>query len=159
MASLSQFDGYPLCSRNFLLQIWAPTFHRARGPHNAMSGPGWHSEPYPIFKGLENYFPSFAEAICILLRLYEHCLLRLYSKCWGYMHVFAEAIFKMLRLYATFRWGYMQNAEAICCKVRIKTISVQLKLELGLSLAIKTSSFFSWSCFKIHKIWFAAKWE
>ena len=36
----------------------------------------------------------------------------------------------------------MQNAEAICCKVRIKTISVQLKLELGLSLAIKTSSFF-----------------
>ena len=26
--------------------------------------------------------------------------------------------------------------------VRIKTISVQLKLELGLSLAIKTSSFF-----------------
>ena len=36
----------------------------------------------------------------------------------------------------------MQNAEAICCKVRIKTISVQLKLELGLSLAIKTSMFF-----------------
>ena len=36
----------------------------------------------------------------------------------------------------------MQNVEAICCKVRIKTVSVQLKVEMGLSLAMKTLSFF-----------------
>ena len=61
---------------------------------------GFTLEPWSNLWGWKSTFPDFAEAICVLLRLYAHHSLRLYSKCWGYMHFFAEAICILLRLYA-----------------------------------------------------------
>ena len=46
---------------------------------------GFTSEPWFNFRGLDCTFPKFAKAICVLLRLY--------SKCWGYMNIFAEVIY------------------------------------------------------------------
>ena len=59
------------------------------------------------------------------------------------MHFFAEAICILLRLYA----GLCENIDHLSpaearARNELGNISVQLKLELGLSLAIKTSMFF-----------------
>ena len=69
----------------------------------------------------------FAEAICAHLQ-------RLYAFRRGYMPFFAEAICILQRLYSV-----LQRLYAV--KLRIITISVQLTMKLGLSLAIKISMF------------------
>ena len=61
---------------------------------------GFTLEPWSNLRGWKSTFPDFAEAICVLLRLYEYHSLRLYSKCWGYMYFFAEALWILLRLCA-----------------------------------------------------------
>ena len=74
------------------------------------------------------------------MRLYEHHSLRLYSKCWGYMQVFAEAICKMLRLYA----GLCENIDHLS----------PVEAGAGTELGNKNINVFLWSWFKIDRIWF-----
>ena len=42
---------------------------------------GFTIEPWSNLWGWKSTFPDFTQAICVLLRLYAHHSLRLYSKC------------------------------------------------------------------------------